>query len=82
MLTRERIDALRAMANQDVSPNERDIARAKLQAAGLPPTPPRPPAPPAAPAPMPMWGMSFSTNGTAFSNTGGVWIFVNGVRVR
>lgn len=36
-----RMDALRAMANQDVSPHERDIARAKLQATGLPPTPAR-----------------------------------------
>lgn len=53
-----RIDALHAMANQDVSPHERDIARAKLAEMGagdrLPPR-----RPPAVPAPGGSWDRSF-----------------------
>ena len=81
-----RLEALRAMAEQDVSPQERDIAQAKLGAMGAWPPPPRPPAPPsAAAAPQPDWGSWFSwTNGaaavdtstfTAWNNTaGGIYI--------
>lgn len=75
-----RLEALRAMADQDVSPFERDIARAKLQAAGIPPTPPRPPAPPASSMPDPSflngtwvnWSMSVSGN-TRWNTTSGTF---------
>jgi len=47
-----RLAALREMARQDVSPHERDIARAKLQAAGegWDEPPRRPPVAPGIPA--------------------------------
>lgn len=40
------VEKLIAMATQDESPNERDNARAMLEARGQWPPPPRPPAPP------------------------------------
>lgn len=63
-----RLDALRAMAAQDDSPNERDIARAKLETMGAWPPPPPPPAPPAAAAPEPdyaAWWRASHPNATA-----------------
>lgn len=67
-MTRQRLDALKAMARQDVSPNERDIARDKLLAMGEGWDEP-PHRPPAAPTPFePRWSSSsnaatqFTTN--------------------
>lgn len=68
------IAALRAMAHADESPNERDIARAKLAEAGVPVDPPRPPAPPAAPAPMPFGWASGSANFTVNFTTNTTWV--------
>lgn len=77
-----RLEALRAMARQDESPNERDIARDKLLAMGEGwDEPPR--RPPAAPAPGAMpWGhgmtvsfTSVTTNTTSFT-TGTFWVHV------
>lgn len=72
-----RLEALRAMARQDESPRERDIARAKLQDAGMGwDEPPR--RPPAAPAPSPEpFGFTVRSTGTATTNVGtgfGVYI--------
>lgn len=68
-----RLEALRAMAQQDVSPNERDIARAKLETMGASP-PPRPPAAPAtSPSPEPFYqgpGMSFRYTATSTAGFG------------
>ena len=66
-------EKLRAMAEQDVSPNEAAIARAKLEAMGASPPPPRRPAPPAAPAPEPfssgVWFNGETTSTTWLHNT-------------
>lgn len=74
MITEARLAALRAMANQDVSPNERDIAKAKLLEMGAADREP-PSRPPAAPAPA-MPGPSYWTTGT--STTANVW-FVSAI---
>lgn len=73
--TRTLREKLQAMADQDVSPNEAEIARAKLDAMGAaPPLPPQ--RPPAVGAPMPGWmGWSFtSTTTSATTNAAsGTW---------
>lgn len=58
--TRTLHEKLRAMADQDVSPNEAAIARTKLDAMGAaPPMPPRRPPAVGAPAPMPFtWSIT------------------------
>lgn len=58
-----RLEALRAMARQDVSPHERDIARDKLLAMGegWDEPPKRPPAAPT-PTPQPQWSWSTTTS--------------------
>lgn len=82
-----RLKALRAMANQDDSPNERDIARAKLAAIGEGwNEPPRRPPVAAAPGPVPdPFGFGFawsgnsatwSTSSSTTTDTTGVWIWV------
>jgi len=71
--------ALEAMASQDVSAHERDIARAKLEAQGAWPPPPRPPAPPAA-APSPDPGPIYH-QGTGTTNVAGGW-FTGTVYIR
>lgn len=68
-----RVAALRAMAGADESPNERDIARAKLAEAGIPVEPPRPPAPAAAAAPEPFHGFTVWYGNNATVVTGVVW---------
>ena len=70
-----RIEKLTAMALQDESPAERDVARAKLEAMGAWPPPPPPPAPPAAPMPdMPgPFGFTFRFSGTASENINIRW---------
>ncbi len=68
-MTPARLEALRAMARQDESPNERDIARAKLQEAGHGwDEPPR--RPPAAPAPSAPWPPSFGARMTTTTAAG------------
>lgn len=66
-----RLEALYAMAEQDVSPEERDIAIAKLETMGAWPPPPKPPTRNAAsPAPQPVtnWWVSFTSNGPVVVN--------------
>jgi hypothetical protein len=75
-VTGERLEALKRMAQQDVSPHERDIARAKLQEAGMGwDEPPR--RPPVAPAPFDAnFGPGFNSVATVtFSGgTGSIYI--------
>jgi hypothetical protein len=63
-----RLAALYAMAQQDESPKERDIAIAMLESKGMWPPPPKPPTRNAAPAPMPQpmtnFWTTFSTSGS------------------
>lgn len=72
-MSASRLDGLYAMAQQDASPHERDIARAKLEAMGAWPPPPRPPARPAAPSPAPQpFGFAYpATTGTTTSGWSG-----------
>lgn len=74
-----KLDALYAMAGQDGSPAERDIARAKLEAMGAWPPPPRPPAPPVAGAPMPFSWHAWSGTGTV--NLGSASFTTTNVRI-
>jgi hypothetical protein len=80
-MSQSRIAALRAMADQDVSPREAEIARAKLAEMGEPPEPPQPPAPPAAGNyDSPQWQPTrfwFTTNGAAYNDTANVYIRFN-----
>lgn len=81
MSTASRIAALRAMADQDVSPNEAEIARAKLAAMGAGDREP-PRRPPAAPAPGWQWDESSTINvrfsGGASSASAFVWFTTTG----
>lgn len=72
-----RLDALRAMARQDVSPHERDIAREKLLAMGegWDEPPRRPPAAPASPQPS-GWSWTSTSGTTSSTNFGGFTIHV------
>lgn len=76
MSNAERIEGLMAMATQDVSPRERDIARDKLATMGMWPPPPRPPAPAGAAGfgdeqpwqPRPATGHAWTTSGSSTVN--------------
>lgn len=69
---RTRIEKLMAMALQDRSPEERDVAQAKLATMGYWPPPPKPPTTVAAPAGG--WDWTQSTGTTSTANFGG-WSF-------
>lgn len=78
-MTPARVAALIEMARQDVSPHERDIARAKLQEAGMgwdePPT--RPPA-----APAPAFDPGWQHVQVTFTGTGTTNVSFNGFSIR
>lgn len=70
--TRTLREKLEAMAGQDVSPNEAEIARAKLDAMGAaPPLPPQRPPAVGAPAPMPF---TWSVTTAASNEASEMWI--------
>ena len=67
------IEKLRAMAADTSSPQEAEIARAKLETMGASPPPPTPPAPPVAPGPEPerdSW-VIFTTTGSSSTTSSG-----------
>lgn len=74
-----RLAGLQAMARQDTSPRERDIARAVLQAAGegWDEPPKRPPAAPAYPMPSSWHTNSTNTASVGFNGTGAIFIRIH-----
>lgn len=70
---RTRTEKLLAMATQDESPHERDVARAMLASEGMWPPPPSRPTAVAAPASEP-WRPSFYSGSTS-GTTAMTWVF-------